>query len=460
MAGKADIQAGSAFVRLFVKDETKKGMNDALRGVSKSITAVSAAIAPVAAVAAAAGAGLAVAMKNFVSVGGAIDDMAARTGASTRSLQQWKFAAEASGATVDDLETALRNMAKNGMAPHQFEQLGRSIAAITDPGQRSAAAMEAFGKSGTKLLPMFRDLTDLKARSDAIGPVLTPEEVALAAQLGDSFDALKESLSRLGSTVAVVFGPQLRASLEGAIGMVASMADFVRELRNAKSFGSGGDLLDVMANAEWRAVGSSFEDFRKRGAAATAGGGAFGRGGAFDVEREREVAALGKTISMTESIVNAERKRLALMHEFLTPQERFLEKQNEIFNAIAQVNQNKVLNFISPEQAAFEKRGLEVALQRLRAAEMERRIREAGGMKPAKMAKVPALPEIAVPQVEKFSVSTFSAFAAMAMGNGGGAMGEMRKLTDEVKRLRADEAKKLRVLEEISRKAGPRAIAT
>jgi len=368
-----------------------------------------------AAVGAAVAAGIAASMNNFISVGGAIDDLVARTGASTKQMQEWKFAAEQSGASAEDLEAALRRMAKNGMSPAAFEALAAKIAAIEDPGQRAAAALESFGKAGTRLLPMFRDLTDLKARSEAIGPILSPEEVALADKLGDSFGVLRESLSRLANQIAIAFGPTLQGALEKAIGAVVFMGQTLKDVREANPFGSGGDWLDKIVAAEKSLANG---EWAGRGAAAVAGGGKFGKGGFNSEDTTAAVETKGAEFDVTKSILEAERKRLALMQEFLTPQERFLNKQNEIFAALKQVNQNKVLNFISPEQAALEKRGLEIALQRARAAEMERRSRLAG--KPAIEKKTGVPIEMKGPE---FSVtSATSAAGALALTGGGGGI--------------------------------------
>lgn len=456
MAGGKDIEAGKAFIRLYLKNSVEKDLRDVSKltmaridaDAKKMATSYAALGTAVTAAAATVVAGIAASVNNFVTVGGAIDDLNARTGASVTQLQTWKFAAEQSGASAEDLEKALRTMAKDGMSPSQFEQLGTSIAAIEDPGQRAAAAMEAFGKSGTKLLPMFRDLTDLKARSEAIGPILTPEEVAMADKLGDSFGVLRESLSRLANQIAVAFGPTLLKALQGAIGAIATVAEGIREIKNANVFSRGGDWLDKVVELQKKLL--SPEELISRGAAATAGGGSFG--GSFDgaARGPDGVDSLGRQFDLTKSITDAERKRLALMQEFLTPQERFLQKQQEIFDALKQVNNNRVMKFISPEQAALEKRGLEVSLQRLRAAERERQAKLAPRREAAKPGE--KIAEENKPQFAVSSATTAAGAFALQSGSANSIAGksyselrEMKKHLAEIsRRQRESEARRER----------------
>lgn len=428
MAGRGDIKAGEAFVRLFLKDDLTRSLKTSLASVTTA--------------AAAAGAALAGAMANYIAVGGQIDDLTARTGASTKQIQEWKFAAEQSGATAEDLEAALRKMAKNGMSPSDFEKLAASIAGIEDPGARAAAAMENFGKSGTKLLPMLRDLTDLKARSDAIGPILDPEDVALADRLGDSFGVLKESLSRLANQVAVAFGPVLQSSLEKAIGVVSMMAQGIKEIREANKFGSGGDWLDKIVELEKSIVSG---DWGARGKAATAGGGNFG-GRSPDMEI---VETKGAEFDMTKSIIEAEKRRMALAREFMTERERFLEKEAQLQRAIAEVQRNKVTGFISPVQASLEKQALETALRRARGAEMERIAKLA----PKREAKpVEKIAEALGPQFAVSSATTAAGAFALQSGSANSIAGksyselrEMKKHLAEIsRRQRESEARRER----------------
>src|SRR5207237_488386 len=128
------------------------------------------------------------AVLKFAESGDQIAKMARRTGVSAEALSELGFAAEQSGQNIDVLEQTLKKMQKTiggaelksgeaagltsfegklahlgltisdlkDLAPdQQFESIADRIAAIPDPTQRAAAAMEIFGKSGTALLPLM-----------------------------------------------------------------------------------------------------------------------------------------------------------------------------------------------------------------------------------------------------------------------------------------------------------------
>src|SRR4051812_34551393 len=112
MAGGADIKAGGAYVSLSTKDQgLSAGLSrakDMLGGFAKGVAIVGAATA------AAAVGSIAVAVREFVSMGSALQDVSNRTGVSAENLSELQYAAEQSGASLEDVEKGLKRMAKNG----------------------------------------------------------------------------------------------------------------------------------------------------------------------------------------------------------------------------------------------------------------------------------------------------------------------------------------------------------
>lgn len=432
MAGKADILAGSAFVRLFLKD-------DLTNSLSRTVKSIGSAVAPFAALATAGFGAAAASVTQFVNAGSALNDMSGRTGASVKQLQELTFAAEQTGASAEDLEKALRAAAKNGVGPGDFERVGMEIASIPDPAERAAAAMETFGKSGTKLIPMFADLNNLKASSNALGSLLTEAEVRNADALGDAFGALVESLKRASQQFAATLGPHLIGPLQTAIGMVTALSDAI----SGKGTDFSGDLLDRLA--QFRRMG--LDEFKNRGKAATNAFTSMNNAGGADAE-EKRTGEMGKQVDITKSILRAERERAALVNEFATKQEKFQQKLLEFNNALAQVNRNRITGFISPQQAAAERAALEEARRRFIAKEQQ------GNIKPAD--KPDAM--LAGPSVEFKSQSTFAAFGALALGTSAGK-GQQTMIAEHAKDRKVLE-RQIRVLEAIERKVGKQAIAT
>lgn len=179
------------------------------------------------AVGAAAGAvvlGLAGAAAATASYGGEIDDMAQRTGLATDTLQELRYAAGLTGTNLDAVAGSLTkltmNMASardgNKEAAAGFARLGISvldahgklrltddvlteaatkIAAISNPTERTAAAIGVFGKSAGEIMPLLRQggagLAALRQEARDLGLVLDQETIAKADELGDSMDSLQ-----------------------------------------------------------------------------------------------------------------------------------------------------------------------------------------------------------------------------------------------------------------------------
>jgi hypothetical protein len=122
---------------------------------------------------------LVAAVAYFSSVGDAVEKMAARTGMSAEAVSEFGHAADLSGTDIGTVETAVRRMQQTisdaatgaqmsaealgrlglsasnlvGLSPdQQLAALADKIAAIQDPAQRTAVAMDIFGRSGTQLL--------------------------------------------------------------------------------------------------------------------------------------------------------------------------------------------------------------------------------------------------------------------------------------------------------------------
>ena len=129
MAGKGDIEAGKAHILLYMKNQLGRGLN----AVKAELQSLGGSIMRVGGSLTALGAGLVApliaAVAHFANLGSELADLSARTGESVASLAELKFAAEQTGAGLADIETALRNQQKNGVAG-TFDQVAASIAAV------------------------------------------------------------------------------------------------------------------------------------------------------------------------------------------------------------------------------------------------------------------------------------------------------------------------------------------
>jgi len=252
-----DIRAGRAFVEMYVKNSAlMKGLADAqkrLRDFGNGIAVVgkwmmglgTAAIAPFVAMAA-----------RFEHTGSALNDMSARTGMTTEALSDLGYAAGQTGAEMEDVETAVRKMQKaigdaaeggeagtkalahlgvtidelRGLSPDkQFEVIASRLAAIKDPTQQAAAAMEIFGKTGTKLLPMISDLKALRERAQELGLVMSGENAAAADALGDALDDLKKTVLGAGNGIMASLAPALTQFVRAATNAVLQVKQWATD---------------------------------------------------------------------------------------------------------------------------------------------------------------------------------------------------------------------------------------
>ncbi len=237
MANTQGIRAGRAFIELGVSDKLTAGLKRAqkrleafgegLRSVGTRMTTIGAGIlAPLLASA-----------KLFANVGDSLDEMSARTGVSVEALSELALAAELSGADLETLEIGLRKMQKTiteaaggsqgaadalaqlsltaenlaSLSPEQqFKLIADRISKIADPTRKAALAMEIFGKSGTRLLPMIQDgakgLEAFQEQARRLGLTVSTQTAKDAALLADSLDilwrVLKQGVFIIGSALA------------------------------------------------------------------------------------------------------------------------------------------------------------------------------------------------------------------------------------------------------------------
>ncbi len=236
--GKAQgIRAGKAFVELGVSDKLTRGLRRAqkrlkafgagLRNIGTRITAFGATLA----------APLAASLKVFSSAGDQLDKMSKRTGVSVESLSELGFAAEQSGADLETLEKGVRVMQRTmgdasqglatavdafdalglkveqlqGLSPEkQFTLIADRLSQIADPTARAAAAMDVFGRAGSKLLPLVangaKGMAELRDEARSLGLTISTQAAGDAAKLTDTLNilwrVLKNNVFAIGSALA------------------------------------------------------------------------------------------------------------------------------------------------------------------------------------------------------------------------------------------------------------------
>jgi len=160
-----------------------------------------------------------------VNFADAMGDMAARTGQSVESLTAMGYAAQFSGSSLDTYTAGIEKLSSgmadaangNAAASGMFDKLGVSvtdangklrdsnavfldvadkIAAIESPSEKTAVAMDVFGKSaGPELLQLLNQgsggITALTAEAQRMGAVISTETAMQAGQFNDALDRAK-----------------------------------------------------------------------------------------------------------------------------------------------------------------------------------------------------------------------------------------------------------------------------
>jgi hypothetical protein len=241
MAAAQGIRAGAAYVELFVKDNRLvrglaaasaklKAFGAGITGIGTQLLGVGTALATP----------FALAAKLFADMGSDLVDMSQRTGVSVEALSELGFAAEQSGADMETLEAGLRKMqkfvveaaggskeaqaalAKLGLAvgdlkaltpDDMFKLIAEKLSKIENPAMRAALAMDIFGKSGTKLLPLMIDgaegIEKLQEKARKLGLTISTEDAAAAEEFGDTLDVLWKVIKRGVFSVGAALVPSL-----------------------------------------------------------------------------------------------------------------------------------------------------------------------------------------------------------------------------------------------------------
>jgi uncharacterized coiled-coil DUF342 family protein len=242
------------------RDEATK----ALAGINGKIQAMSSQLRRAGIMMTAAGgamaAALGVSIKKFAEAGDEVQKMAMRTGFSTEALSELRYAAELSGASLDDIERATKRMSKAivdategmstyvrafdrigisaedliGLSPEkQFEKIAMAIADLEDHTLKAATAQDIFGRAGTSLLPLLEQgsegIAKLRQEARDLGIVFDQEAANKAAEFNDALTRLDGSITGLKMAVAEQLIPVLLPLLETVKGLISSFTEWAKQ---------------------------------------------------------------------------------------------------------------------------------------------------------------------------------------------------------------------------------------
>lgn len=232
-------------------DQTKTAFDSIKRGLggltdtAKSVNGVLANLGVAVSVA-----GLTAMVKSAIDTGDALDEMSQRVGVSVETLSVWKPAAEQSGVSGESFEKGLRKLsttmleaatgsedAARGFSAVGIEfknqdgtlratdqvllDLAERFKAMPDGAEKTALAVQLFGKSGAELIPFLnqgRDgINELAAEMQALGVQMSSETAAQAGNFNDALDKLKLATTSIGNQIIASLLPALNDMAGGMV---------------------------------------------------------------------------------------------------------------------------------------------------------------------------------------------------------------------------------------------------
>lgn len=189
--------------------------------------------------------------KEAAAAQDAIGKLSSATGMAHEPLQIFTAIAGYSGVSAEQFGSALQKMSKSlgeasmgtgeakgaletlglsinslmGLSPaQQFTKIAAALDSIEDPAKKSALAADIFGKSGTALIPMFKDIeSNVKATADemlSLGQILSGTQIQNIEAMNDSFDKVKKTAFQIGSQVLANFAPALENANNALLQMI------------------------------------------------------------------------------------------------------------------------------------------------------------------------------------------------------------------------------------------------
>jgi hypothetical protein len=183
----------------------------------------------------------------------AIADLSDRTGASTKLIQEFRYAAQLSGSGVDVADEALGKFTRTlglaqaggdaqiklfrdlGVTSSNFDTAFRQtldgLAKLPSIQQRNAVALQLFGKSASTLTSLLGQgsagFSELAARANELGIVLQDDVIRNAGQANDQLDTMKMILSAQFANTVAQNANSLVALAQGVGDLTTSLIKFM-----------------------------------------------------------------------------------------------------------------------------------------------------------------------------------------------------------------------------------------
>lgn len=231
-----------------------------------------------------------------------IVDLADRTGATTKSIQELRYAAQMTGSDFASADGALEKFAKNlgtaqsggkamgevfkglGVTSSDFDTALREtidgISKLPTVSQRNAAALQVFGKSAGTLTALMgegaKGFDEFADAADDLGIVLGDDLLRNAGQINDRLDTLKMTLDARFASAIVQNADAIGNLADQVIKIAGAMAQFWSQnptaamaIMGALAGGIGGGLVGglpgMVGGAVAGGIGGAVLGYNSRG---------------------------------------------------------------------------------------------------------------------------------------------------------------------------------------------------
>lgn len=147
----------------------------------------------------------------------------------TESLVGWQHAAELSGVGSEELSSALLRFRKDASGPMDQALAGLTtrLDATSDAQERTKILVEAFGKSGAKLAPMFADgaagIAKMKEEAVRLGITFDAATGKQVEAANDAITKTKTSIKGIFQSTLIAFAPAVEKIANFATKIITSL---------------------------------------------------------------------------------------------------------------------------------------------------------------------------------------------------------------------------------------------
>ncbi len=264
LIGSIMVDSSEADKSIQKTSDNAKSLSSTLGDGLKKVGAVAGGIATAAAGAAtAAGAALNSAVNDTAAYADEIDKASFRSGLGAENLQRLKYAAEQSGASLENIEKSAKKMNDrlgevsegNEKGIEMFDKLGVAIydadgnirdsdsvyndvlsklADMGDTAEATAIGTDLFGKAFTDLKPLLAAGSDginaLKDNADKLGIVMSQESVTAGVKYGDTIADIKNALGGAARSIGASVLPMFQKFADKIIEYIPKIQNFINRI--------------------------------------------------------------------------------------------------------------------------------------------------------------------------------------------------------------------------------------